>query len=526
MARYEDLTWWMRRPSGMTDEAAVRTYGTLSPLAGGLAQTSAVDYGVDQGVGTGPGRKLVLRDPEDLARVASEVAKIQAPANPWAGRVMGDTIGGAQSNWLSRRGQDLSAIASARAFAEQQRQFNANQAAVQQNRQDQLAANAWARNLSAQSRQAEIDQRAQDSMLDYLSSLARTDTESRSAAQRLAQQQQQALMSGVTRQASAAGAAQNADALGELLRAQAEITAALQNAEYELDLRQADGVFGQDFLRQGEAGPVGYDQSLVEQVQRLRRAALLNEADVQVGKLGKGASVAPAVRALPPVPAPTGGINPDLLAQLLAQAGQRSRVTDAQLTPTQRLLLERGNIMGSNPWRGNYGASSAYGTSEAEQNRLNERLSRGYVPVAPPASAPAAPLFQSAPMGGLPAVPAWAEPDIALREPRTTLRLTSNGDLVPVDGNNVPATEPLIDALTLARSTAGYFDQPPARTAFGAPTFGRTPFDAATAMTWALQEASRLATIQRELASLGQPMNPAIAARIKQLREALLASGM
>lgn len=443
MARYEDLTWWMRRPSGMTDETAARTYGTLSPLAGSLSQTAAIDYGADQGIGTGPGRKLVLRDPEELARVASEVAKLQAPANPWAGRVMGDTIGGAQSNWLSRRGQDLSAIASARAFAEQQRQFNANQAAVQQNRQDQLAANAWSRNLSAQSRQAEIDQRAQDSMLDYLASLARTDTESRSAMRRIAQQQQQALLSGATRQAAAAGSAQNAADLGELLRARAEITASLQDAEDELKLRQDAGTFSpKNFLPDGTAGPIGYDQDLIEQVQQLRRAALMNEADIQAGKLSKGTGA--GVAALPaasvsPFPADGGGISPVLLQQLLTQSGQRSRATGptSMLTPTQRLLMERGNIMGTNPWRGNYGASSAYGSNDAEQTRLSDRFSQGYspvIPTAPAAVASIAPVFQGGPTGGLPAV---APVD---SEPVTTLRLTPSGQLEPIGqyGPNLP----------------------------------------------------------------------------------------
>ena len=390
MARYDDLTWWMNRPAGMTDETAVRTYGTLSPLAGALAQTAAIDYGPDQGIGTGPGRKLVLKDPEAIARTAAQVAALQPQGNPWAGRVMGDTIGGAQSNWLSRRGQDLSAIAAARAFQEQQRQFNLTTQERAQARRDQLEAANWARNLNSQMRQAEVDQRAQDSMLDYLSSLARTDTQSRDAAQRLAQQ------NWLTSARASAAMPQNDGQLGELLRAQAELKAALADTQDEYDsLGEIDR---SSFLPSGVAGPVPYNQDLTEQLSQLRRAALLNEADIQSAKAAPKRSAV----MLPATPYPTvqGGIDPSILTSLLA-VQQSPRVTSPALTPTQRLLMERGNILGPGSWRGDYSAPAPYSTM---------RLPRGDSPT-----------YQS---------PA-PSPSVA-SDPQVTLRLTPDGRLVPV----------------------------------------------------------------------------------------------
>lgn len=443
MARYDDLTWWMNRPAGMTDETAARTYGTLSPLAGALAQTRAVDYGPDLGIGAGPGRKLVLKDPEELAQTRAALASLApAAANPWAGRIMGDTIGGAQSNLLARRGQDLNALAQARAFAEQQRQFNITTQERNQARQEQAAAQKWARDMSAQARQAEVNQRSQDSMLDYLSSLARTDTQSRDAASRLAQQNWLA-------SARSAGVPSGDGQLGELLRAQAELKAALADAEDEygtfsetsanpslsFDPSVADTT---KFLAPGVQAYASPAQEVSERISRLRRAALLNEADIQAAKAAPRRNNGAGVAALPgasmsPYPvggfqgAP-GGINPALLAQLTALSFPRpaaSASSPTLLPPIQ----ERGSIMGPSTWRGNYGASSAYGSGESEQARASaarylRNLQSNPVQSLPSASTAAIPTYQGGPSGGLPAVP----PPLA----DARLELTPSGELRPV----------------------------------------------------------------------------------------------
>jgi len=118
------------------------------------------------GAGTGPGAQLIMKDPAGVAAAAEAQASAAGPVNRYAGLIWGDSPGQAQGNLLNRRAQDLNAAAQAAARAQQAQQFNIQQQRLQDASRE---AAAW--------RQAEVAQRTRNDTLDFLSALAKLDTE-------------------------------------------------------------------------------------------------------------------------------------------------------------------------------------------------------------------------------------------------------------------------------------------------------------------------------------------------------------
>lgn len=135
------------------------------PVLGDLSAATTQPWLVP-GVGTGPGAQLIMKDPAGVLAAATAQSQAAGVANPYAGKVWGDTIGAAQGNALTMRAQDIQAAAAAASRAQQAQQFAAQQQRLDNaTRAQAQAAAAW--------HQADTAQRTRNDTLDFLSSLAK-----------------------------------------------------------------------------------------------------------------------------------------------------------------------------------------------------------------------------------------------------------------------------------------------------------------------------------------------------------------
>lgn len=346
--------------------------------------TGAMRYTIP---GEGGSEFIRARTPEEVAAAARQLGGVAAAnANPFAGRVFGNTIGQAQGASLNRRQQDIASM-----------QFQQQMAAQERRAQEQ---NQLRRDLVA----AEWNSRQNIADQNRMAQMAAVQA-------RLAGSPAGGARVGATRSAAAATPAGGTTIADILYGQQAQLLAQQPGIELSNEaleslsegrLSAAQSLFGaqgaqrgfdQSILSADEAEAIGVPPytTMADAVRLASQRGPENEAALKIlesriaaerasGRLGNALPVAPAPQLSP------------LAALLLRQPGTAGPGGTIQYSPEQ--VSAARSALG---WRGAYGGPgvSAFGSNPAEQARM--QAARRMATMAPSAAQMVEPAMGSAP---------------------------------------------------------------------------------------------------------------------------------
>jgi len=492
------------------------------PIMGELSAATTQPWLVP-GIGTGPGAQLIQKDPAGVLAAATAQAAAAGPANRYAGKVWGDTPGQAQGNLLNLRAQDLNAAAQAAARAQQAQQFNVQQQRLQDSARESAA---W--------RQAEVEQRKRNDTLDFLSQLARLDTSTGQA-----RYDTDVARATAAQENNAQRAAQIAALNGELSTARGSYAAARSGMDTAQSLfKQAERGGGSlaGTLVPGGMTPVVQGGTPdweaiggLAQNEYLTQEEASRQLNAQIQDLNKSYNLVPRERTVPVVRPPSGGMNRDTLAALLAAAGIGGQTTRQQYAPgfnAPRPLLVPG-------WNGSAASDPRYARPVAapaplpSYDRTFSVDEGGYSPDFSPAPVTAQPVTPNSTFSRLRMALSdmlyppdatdreWrARPDVDqyghLRTPVsaadhaateaevasrgvTRMQMLPDGSLVPQ-----PTAAPTIASLT-DYLTQQYGQRLPAKTAFGTKALvGTRPWTESEGAQYASNELARILALMQE----------------------------
>lgn len=439
MASIVDLIRALNAPPALGDFSASTTQPWLTP-----------------GIGTGPGAQLILKDPAGVQAAAARWGEANAAsANPYLGKVWGDSPGQAQGNLLNLRGQDISLANAAAARAQAAQQFNANQSRLTQARADQLA--------SQREAQARLQR---NDTLDFLSKLAQVDTESQTRAAmygfqnqaRAAASDQRAALAGQTYEALQ-NLNQTRETLGNRLSQTEQSLANLPNIQEQFTSSDEYGhrslgvspelsnvmqtIFGwapdSETIRDSLAGARSTLKSQADEIRNQTARASDDYREIIAGlKAGGGVSPRAAGFSSGSGYAPpsgngfTGGISPATLSYLMAMAGVSPVSQPKTQSAVKPLLSSTYYASGAYP-------NHTYGTSVQEQQRYSmdhpalRSVSFGG-PLSTSGEQSPGDYFANLTTGPK-AAPLPYERSFSADAPVTRMQMLPNGELVPASGS-------------------------------------------------------------------------------------------
>ncbi len=420
--------------------------------------TGAMRYTIP---GEGTSEFIRAKTPEEVAAAARQLGGVAAAnANPYAGRVFGNTIGQAQGASLNRRQQDIASM-----------QFQQQMAAANDRARLAAQADAAERAMKLRLGQQEIDARRENSMQEFVARMAGVDARYGGGA---GTAPARTIRSGA---AAPAGGTTIADILygqqAQLLAQQPGIELSNEALESlsEGRLSAAQSLFGaqgaqrgfdQSILSADEAEAIGVPPytTMADAVRLASQRGPGNEAALKIleSRIAAERASGRLGNALPTAPAPQ--LSP-LAALLLRQPGTAGPGGTIQYSPEQ--VSAARSALG---WRGAYGGPgvSAFGSNPAEQARM--QAARRMATMAPAAAQVAAePAAMPAPTlasGDYRLVPRSSGIEAAAVNPLGASALGLSAILSTMFGNRRPV-DPGTQAEVERRRLAGEF---PSTTAY------------------------------------------------------------